>query len=283
MRSNGVKSQHFFHQGTSKKTTAGNKKDELSPAEAAFRLVQWAEYGDDIPNYSKELEGEGDDEEEEKGAMVDSAHGEDGQVEGESNATDDALGLTGVAVLGEAVDPPGLTEGISLRPYQRQALFFLDQRETIGSDRDQVEEQLGLLRELSEMTKSAQSLPDSPRGQKVGAPVSCDCGPVRVLQPDATKTLDGDVNPVNHPLWKRRYLAAPSLDKGYVFYVNELLGVALHRPPPPPTPCSGGILYVLYMMVSSLFVLTHRLQYQGRRHGVGQNRHAHVAHLESQA
>lgn len=239
--SDGVKTQHYFRRDSSK-TGRGRKRDELSTAEAAFQLIQWAEYGDDIPDYAKEKHDDTEDEETVAGDDKDSNNLYEGDEEDAIQQPHaDESTLSGASVLKEALDPPGFTNGVSLRPYQRQALFFLNERETVGADREQVAMQLNLLRELSEATKTARTMPMSPCSPKKKA-ITCDCGPVRLAKPEESSTLGGEVNPVNHPLWKRRFLATPSLDKSFVFYVNELLGVALSKPPPPPSPCSGGIL-----------------------------------------
>ena len=87
--------------------------------------------------------------------------------------------------------------------------------------------------------------------------IVCDIGPVVVTEEGQKKstTLDGQVNPVNHPLWKRRFLAEPDLSRSVSFYVNELLGVATYRPPEPPKPCSGGILGDAMGLVRTVLVI----------------------------
>ena len=55
-------------------------------------------------------------------------------------------------------------------------------------------------------------------------------------------TIHGDVDPVQHPLWQRRFLTTDGLNAAVCFYVNEVLGVASSQPPNPPRQCVGGIL-----------------------------------------
>ena len=75
--------------------------------------------------------------------------------------------------------------------------------------------------------------------------ITCDCSPVIVseeAQNDARTIIDNQINPMNHPLWERRYLASYDMKTPYLFYVNELMNTATISPPEPPQPCSGGTL-----------------------------------------
>jgi hypothetical protein len=139
--------------------------------------------------------------------------------------------------LPEAEDPENWREGVSLRPYQRQALHWMLEREG-GTSREEWEKQLAMVAELGG-TRAASAEPASQAGD-----VACDCGPVLVSDRARalSRTVAGEVNPVRHPLWKQRFLATPDLQHTLCFFVNEVLQIATHRPPPPPTPCSGGIL-----------------------------------------
>ena len=139
---------------------------------------------------------------------------------------------------------------ISLRPYQKQALYFMIQRETVGMTREQLDDQLQLLNELS------QDAPDETnRIRRPHAPwtttatgssleMTCDCGPVRLTEDGRLKsrTLDGDMNPIVHPLWQHRYLASPDMRQSITVFVSELFGIVTHVPPRTPQHCSGGIL-----------------------------------------
>ena len=125
-----------------------------------------------------------------------------------------------------------------LRPYQKQALYWMLQRESGDHDRNKLEKELTLLAELSR-NASQQPIMDPPKQDIV-----CEVGPVRVSQSMAQKscTIDGVENPVNHPLWQRRFLASADKTRAISFYVNELLGTASSKPPNPPRHCTGGIL-----------------------------------------
>lgn len=200
-------------------------------SEAAFSLLQWAQYGESYDFAPPTEEGGGDvlvqeEEDDDEGSTAQAKEWEN-QVVGDDWAK----------ALPEAEDPPGLQQSIELRPYQRQALHWMWHREQSGAARAQVDEELKLLGELhqQQQTKVQHSGPD---------PISCDCGPV-LLSTEAQKTsrtLDGTINPVAHPLWQRRYLTNHDRTETLTFYVNELLGSATAVPPPPPQPCTGGIL-----------------------------------------
>jgi hypothetical protein len=130
-----------------------------------------------------------------------------------------------------------------------------------GTEPDSVmQEQMNLLSELvAASTKQQQHRPSSLHPQQ-GADVVCECGPVLLSEKAQaqTKTLAGQaLHPVlSHPLWSRRFLVKSDsfLDAANLslsnknndnaadtmcFHVNEVLGVARHEPPEPPTPCRG--------------------------------------------
>ena len=148
-----------------------------------------------------------------------------------------------LAGVSEMPDPVGLS--VSLRPYQRQALCWMWKRETDPENRVVVEKELQFLSELAR-NKASNSLSfvnSIYRQEQQTAEVSCECGPVLVSAAGAAKstTIDGDVNPVTHPLWQRRFLACDGETASVTFYVNELLGVASSKSPSPPRQCAGGI------------------------------------------
>lgn len=225
------------------KEKSKSKKNRLPMTEAAFGLLQWAEYGD-VLEFEPPAEAKTDDSETANVELNEADFEEASVAEStaEGKELDSSLTTDWAMLLPEAEDPIGLKDGIVLRPYQRQALYWMSKREVEGESREELESQLNLLAELAADGKAkATSFPGKENG---GPDIVCDCGPVIVSQAaqKLSKTVDGQVNPVNHPLWKRRFLAAPSMNEAVSFYVNELLGVATHRPPVPPTPCSGGIL-----------------------------------------
>ena len=139
---------------------------------------------------------------------------------------------------------------IALRPYQKQALYFMLQRETVGMTREQLNDQVQILNELMDQQQNDKNHTSlSHRNQQQlfttgSADISCDCGPVLVTERGQQKssTVCGVVNPIGHPLWQRRYLASPDMKQSITVFVNELLGVVTHEPPRAPHHCSGGIL-----------------------------------------
>jgi len=281
--------QYFqLKEEAARKGPSNKTKKLMSAKEAAFHLLQWAEYGD-VPEFPQPNQ------EEEKPAAdtADSAQNDDDddnlqemdEDDFEAASADTAQGLklegsvvvpeeTAHANLDEMDDPVGLAEHVTLRPYQKQALHFMMQRETSGESRKEIDQQLQLLQELSaEQRKKQMGSCSSSSSMDCFVvqtkEIVCDIGPVVVTEAGQKKstTLDGQVNPVNHPLWKRRFLAEPDFSRSISFYVNELLGVATFRPPEPPKPCSGGILgdamglvrTVLVILKSGHFILHLRL------------------------
>jgi hypothetical protein len=181
------------------------RKKGLFIAEAAFALLQWAEYGDD-PTFEPPMKGDewkdsSDEEVEVMGEDDFEAEGEDKKDSPEwaKNVVNEGMRLP------EACDPVGFTGNVVLRPYQRQALHWMLKRESGSDNRDELEEELTLLAELGR--NASRLRPIEPTEQDI----VCEVGPVRVSPSMATKsrTIDGVENPVNHPLWQRRFLASP--------------------------------------------------------------------------
>lgn len=238
----------FF--GSTKKKGRGRprKQTRLPIAEAAFALLQWAEYGDDPkfeppPQESKEASSEEDPESDDASSTIHEDDFEAGDAEAPEWAkriVNETGESANDAELPEASDPIGFTDGVVLRAYQRQALHWMMQRESGSDNREELEKELSLLAELSRNASSRPRVPNEP----VKEDIVCEVGPVRVSLSMALKsrTIDGVENPVNHPLWKRRFLASEDKKTAISFYVNELLGTASSKPPNPPRHCIGGIL-----------------------------------------
>ena len=235
---------------------------------AAFALLQWAQYGEDYTSMAQAAaaatqgnstqtnhnDPRGDDhavveleeqefetEEEEEEAETDTNRKDPQPHVVPEEPADWARSLP------QADNPPGFTDGMELRPYQKQALYWMRRREVHGTCREQLQEELHLLQELAQEQEQGQPQLDAWTANdndddKAG--IHCECGPVLVsaaAQHEST-TLEGDCHPLVHPLWKTRYLASPDRTHAVSFYVQELLGLARRTPPAPPTPCSGGIL-----------------------------------------
>jgi SNF2 family DNA or RNA helicase len=240
--------------------TRKSKKGRLPVAEAAFNLLQWAEYGD-VPEFQAPTDGaelkeasvdeevnddEDDDVEEESDEAV--AMNEDDFEEAsvaestaEAKEWDKQVNSTNgwMMSLPELPDPTGFRD-VTLRPYQRQALYWMMKREKEGESREELDKQLALLSELATNNQKPRSSVPSDCDKEI----FCDRGPVLVSDAGKkkSKTVEGQVDPVSHPLWQRRFLGSESMDESLSFYVNELLSGATHLPPAPPSSCSGGIL-----------------------------------------
>jgi len=171
--------------------------------------------------------------------------------------------ISGEKVLQELSDPKGFSSGVTLNPYQRQALYWMCRREglkdILGAEDDEVdfmEKDLELLFELAGSSNSAESSSEDIVKVVGGKSTACDCGPVVVnddsVASTATPVEHYRINNsgtaadrkkyVHHPLWKRRFLATENFGSVFAFYVNELLGIATASPPNPPKQCVGGIL-----------------------------------------
>jgi hypothetical protein len=155
--------------------------------------------------------------------------------------------------------PFGFREGIMLRPYQKQSLYWMTEREKIfGSGRNQL---LQLLHEIaSESSKTMNAgIQEDHEICVLGSrkEISCDCGPVqvdtkRIDAPSVAKAVISDdrdyadfvanEQQLEHPLWERRFLCNESQTKALSFYVQPSFRNAAAEPPLPPTPCRGGIL-----------------------------------------
>lgn len=153
--------------------------------------------------------------------------------------------------LPELSDPTGFKAGIELRPYQRQALYWMCRREGFIDD-DMGSDTGGDLELLAELAGTMSKDSDPSIVMYGSKAISCDCGPV-VVSDDSVASSSvpvadyGQISPsqkkyVHHPLWRRRFLATDDLTTVYSFYVNELLGIASCVPPNPPKQCVGGIL-----------------------------------------
>ena len=256
---------HEINTGSARNTYFGNvnakkknrKVHELDLGECAFNVLQWAHYGDvpdftpvvtdgDVKDENKMLEHQSNSDVDElvDDIVLDESEFEvEGKQEAWAARVVEAASKDPLADIPEIPDPDGLT--VTLRPYQRQALYWMWKRETDPSNRSVVEAELKLLSDLAR--NKAPKRPVHGIGIKGEEPqtadISCECGPVLVSAAAAGKstTIDGDIDPVTHPLWQRRFLASDDLRSTLSFYVNELLDVASVRSPNPPKQCVGGI------------------------------------------
>ncbi|KAL7564161.1 hypothetical protein ACA910_021136 [Epithemia clementina (nom. ined.)] len=249
--------------GRPKRTESSQALGRLGSA--AFELLQWAEYGD-LPKFTpppttneevtkstnnqKCLGNSKQEVGEDEGLMeLNEQDFEDDPAIPASNELTKSITTTDewAAKLPEAQDPPGFENGLHLRPYQRQALHWMRSREVDGTTRKQMEEELNLLTDLASQQQEQRNQPAPDHHQTISSSdfvIHCDCGPVLLSNKAKrqTRTIDGEINPLSHPLWKTRFLASPNKSRSLCFYVNELMGIATHKTPKPPTPCSGGIL-----------------------------------------
>jgi SNF2-related domain len=288
----------FFHTNNSH----SKQKGKLTLAETAFAFLQWAQHGNlpEIPDFSSKATAAAtatsaaaaattkiigkeqnletmlsDDDDNESGQDVELSEA-DFEVDSEevenvkqpewAKSVNNNSESDKSALLPEMEDPKGFIDSVALRPYQRQALYWMMKREQEGESREELEKELALLSELAasqggkNTPNTSSAVSHSGLGQSNQPSIYCDCGPVLVSD-DARKwaeTLDGETSPVNHPLWKPRYLTNHKMDTAFLFYVNELLGVATCAPPAPPKQCSGGILADdMYVVLNSCSLRGH--------------------------
>lgn len=205
-----------------------NDVQRIDVVEAAFHLLQWAEYGDvsefPKPDHSKGIEKSEDifEKDEESDEVMNEQTEEEYFEEGEENKAEWAEHVVDAASaqsnLPEVSDPNGLQNGITLHAYQRQALHWMMKRERNSEDRSDLEAELQLLAELSPQDKQTKVTNHNPEPQ---SEISCECGPIIVNKDGARKsmTLAGELDPVDHPLWKRRFLATRGMEAAISFYV----------------------------------------------------------------
>lgn len=266
--------------------------------DAAFSMLQWAQYGKPLSSLRQETcidNNNHDDNNEKNGyeALESNSDNDEGDIDAETSAvhtsanhedaaiphwarevlcSDDGDNNNGACVHGrvdegkdydgnekEMDTPFGFREGIQLRPYQKQSLYWMTQREKkFGSGRNQLLQLLHELASESSKTTNTGSIEDNEvcvlESRKE---ISCDCGPVLVDTnlvdaPSAAKALTANNvdhthfvangEELDHPLWERRFLCNEQRTKALSFYVQPSFRNAAAEPPPPPLPCRGGIL-----------------------------------------
>ena len=270
-----VKPNSWYNQKSSSSTSSGHSKDQCMMKKAAFDLLQWAHYGD-VPTFHPPDESEVIKRNGEKNIIeidednIDSIENEAfADIDNEKNLPSWAIDVIDNNVkehpdnasekkMQEESDPQDLnSKRIFLRPYQRQALYWMLNRENNANSKlsNEFKEQLELLSDLaSEASKGGnimnKSQTDAENNQQCrNIDVQCEVGPVLVSDELSSKslTIDGFEDPVCHPLWKKRFVwdvqCSNNKHRGvYSFYVNELLQTALKSTPNPPRECCGGIL-----------------------------------------
>jgi len=257
--------------------------------DAAFSMLQWAQYGNSSLSHRPDTclddaidddnntecvdeaiesnDNEKDDIDAETPTILNSTKDEDAKIPdwAQKVLSRDDKGGTVVGKVERKDDdtkdkemetPSGFREGIQLRPYQKQSLYWMTQREQVSNgDRTSL---LHLLRELA--GKSLRSIEEHEvcaLGSRTA--ISCDCGPVIV----DTTLIDAPsvgrafvINNSNnckianieqeleldHPLWERRFVCNEEKMRALSFFVQPSFRNAAAEPPPPPLPCRGGIL-----------------------------------------
>mmetsp|Transcript_30966 Transcript_30966/g.35596 ORF Transcript_30966/g.35596 Transcript_30966/m.35596 type:complete len:1263 (-) Transcript_30966:110-3898(-) len=239
---------------------------------AAFSLLQWAQHGKSTSplekvqkdnNMDKGVQGDDDSDDSEedvdggKSVVHTSANNEEADIpewaigvlrtedndNDSSNDNDDDK---------NTMDTPSGFRGVELRPYQKQALYWMTQREQkIAPGRNEI---LQLLNELAGATKPIRGGGEGDDDEVFVLEtkmIKCDCGPVqvdtnRVQVPSVTAppgySPTSSTHHQHHPLWEQRFLCNDQQTKALSFFVQPCFGNASSQPPPPPAPCRGGIL-----------------------------------------
>ncbi|KAG7345217.1 SNF2-related protein [Nitzschia inconspicua] len=253
-------SKQFFAKAAADTNSSTKNKARMTPAEAAFSLLEWAQHGqpleDLIENYASNSNADSDLEDDEE-VVQDEAH--DGVVEQEEEEMPEwaQTVINGRSdSLDDEMDTPRDLK-VDLRPYQKQALNWMTHREAKPSGHWK-SDQLQLLTELAQLAKGKSSREISSQS-KASVSISCDCGPVlvdqRSIAAPAVGTLSSSFfeNPNTdeqtftskddtHPLWERRFLCNATKTRAISFFVQPLFRTATSIPPPAPSPCRGGIL-----------------------------------------
>ena len=234
--------QEFFGLFASSNTTKKSQKfwisksvkkvENCNATESAFNLLQWAEYGD-VPavlsSGASEKKHDDDGDEDDSGADKEIMDETDFAAETVTDPSKEHpmdMFRSDVTVE-ETPDPLGLQNGVVLRPYQRQALSWMMKREDENPPSGDQVFDLQLLSEVAGARELFVSKPSQHTDLYRLPEISCDCGPVRVSEEGArqAKCL-GQRNsptakdPVQHPLWKRRFLATEGMESVVSFYVS---------------------------------------------------------------
>ena len=253
-----------------------NSNNNNNCREAAFLLLQWAQHGKpEVQN----------DNNANKQAVLGSGLGDDDDDDDDDDENEEDVDMTKSLVHKSALDelaaipdwaqgvlsternettgitndndddentmdtPSGFKDGVQLRPYQKQALYWMTQREKkVGSGRSEL---IQLLKELAGVTKPIGGGDDDEvtvlDTQKT---ICCDCGPVqvdtnRVEAPSVAafaNNMSTSLAAHHHPLWEQRFLCNDQQKKALSFFVQPCFRNAAAAPPPPPAPARGGIL-----------------------------------------
>jgi DNA repair protein RAD5 len=243
----------------------GNKSDsnkrsktKMTPTEAAFSLLEWAQHGqqiqDLVENYGKNSD-ESDIDEGNEMVEDETINGNNPQVEEDvPEWAQDVVNQTQNE--GEMDTPEGMKD-VELQPYQKEALYWMSKREENASEESK-SQQLQLLKELAQA--GCGNKPTSNSIHPSQPPISCECGPVFVdshrisaspvaflldeyfVNQAEEMSLSMTTNELAHPLWEKRYLCNASKNQAVSFYVHPFFCTASAAPPAPPNPCRGGIL-----------------------------------------
>ena len=207
----------------------------------AFPLLQWAQYGGDIPILSTIKDNDNEEKtltkEDEDSSTVDE---ESFQAdEAEEELTNQILSSTKPVILQQESDPIGFQS--KLRPYQKQALFWMMEREKLSNSLDMQDDVWSELFNNNNTNQNPNIL--KPNNQNKNA-IVCDCGPVMISHNVKCTTIDGVPcqNKTSHSLWQARFLHCETSNQVKVFYVNELTQAVSLQSPNPLQSCRGGIL-----------------------------------------
>lgn len=219
--------------------------------QAAFGILQWAQYGESFDFETPKNDtirqvdpSKNDDDETDQGdeLLVDHEDYNPAEDELRQPSPDWTNPETDI----ELNEMPAPTEfKVQLRPYQRQALWWMTQREAQNQLEGSSRQQLDLLEELVQTSRSQSTISRKTSSSSTAPPIQCECGPVMVdiSRIPSPAVVDNGCNPdLTHPLWQRRYLTNFTKTKAISFYVQPIFGAAMASPPPPPKPCRGGIL-----------------------------------------
>ena len=222
----------FFRKQKEKAVSQGASRRISLAHEAAFALLQWAQEGENYDFPTSDSSGSDVGGGTELTGAGGNASGSDGEADEEEGNVDNVTNIveneeapewarsvtaaTDDSMLPE-FDESSITpilKNVELRPYQRQALRWMMQRELPPSESSQedLQKQLDLLVELTTTSSSSKMTTDIHRPQNVD--VHCECGPVIVSKRAAACSLsivgnlDDGAETATHPTgnggtWRR--------------------------------------------------------------------------------
>jgi len=235
---NSTHSQTFFKKAVSSNSIS-RKQSIAKKEEAAFSLLQWAQYGpSNSPNFDQKNavneseKTQNNESSDEKVEILDEAEFDvnvaskvpdwaDNVFESKNSDSSPSVS-TSLAKDSSLQDPVGFTN-VTLRSYQRDALHWMLKRESEFENEDDINRDLALIADFASISKKRDSTQQF--SLSTSESIKCECSPVLVSDQKRKSCLSIDgkkLSSMEHPLWEKRYLANENMTEAYAFYVSYI-------------------------------------------------------------